>query len=251
VNPLVVDGQRAHRKTDLSSLQFGTPAQNGSPTSRMILLECYYSDPPWLCSSQRLEIEPCLINPGSESDRFEGAFLTDKPLDRLKLRRRPDNEAIFARLISTLARRDRLKALDRDAVALLLEHAARLADHAGKLSLVVEQVRDVAIEADYCARKTKRSAISRADVDEALNARIRRAARLRDRAQEAILERVALIDTTGAHVGQVNGLSVTELGGFVFGRPTRITCQVRPGTGKLSTSNVKSSLAVRFTRKAS
>jgi predicted ATP-dependent protease len=147
--------------------------------------------------------------------------------------RTPDNEAIFARLISTLARRDRLKAFDRDAIALLLEHAARLADHAGKLSLVVEQVRDVAIEADYCARKTKRSAISRADVDEALNARIRRAARLRDRAQEAILERVALIDTTGAHVGQVNGLSVTELGGFVFGRPTRITCQVRPGTGKV------------------
>lgn len=147
--------------------------------------------------------------------------------------RTPDNEAIFARLISTLARRDHLKALDRDAVALLLEHAARLADHAGKLSLVVEQIRDVAIEADYCARNAKRSAISRADVDEALNARIRRAARLRDRAQEAILERVALIDTTGAHVGQVNGLSVTELGGFVFGRPTRITCQVRPGTGKV------------------
>jgi predicted ATP-dependent protease len=66
-----------------------------------------------------------------------------------------------------------------------------------------------------------------------LASRIRRAARLRDRAQEAILEKVALIDTTGAHVGQVNGLSVTELGGFAFGRPTRITCQVRPGSGKV------------------
>ena len=75
--------------------------------------------------------------------------------------------------------------------------------------------------------------ITPADVDEALNARIRRASRLRDRAQEAILEQVTLIDTTGAHVGQVNGLSVTELGGFAFGRPSRITCQVRPGTGKV------------------
>jgi predicted ATP-dependent protease len=73
----------------------------------------------------------------------------------------------------------------------------------------------------------------RVDVDDALNARIRRAARLRDRAQDAILEQVALIDTTGAHVGQINGLRVTELGGFAFGRPTRITCQVRPGTGKV------------------
>ncbi len=82
---------------------------------------------------------------------------------------------------------------------------------------------------------TKRSAArsTRADVDEALNARIRRAARLRDRAQQSILEQVAMIDTTGAHVGQVNGLSVIELGGFAFARPTRITCQVRPGTGKV------------------
>jgi predicted ATP-dependent protease len=51
--------------------------------------------------------------------------------------------------------------------------------------------------------------------------------------QDAILEKVALIDTVGTHVGQINGLSVTELGGFSFGRPTRITCQVRPGSGKV------------------
>jgi predicted ATP-dependent protease len=47
------------------------------------------------------------------------------------------------------------------------------------------------------------------------------------------LENVALIDTTGARTGQVNGLSYIELGGFAFGRPTRITCQVRPGSGRV------------------
>ena len=147
--------------------------------------------------------------------------------------RTPEHEAILARLISTFARRNELKPLDRDAVALVLEHAARLADHAGKLSLVVEHVREILIEADHSARKAKRDTIVRADVDDALHARIRRAARLRDRAQEAILEQVALIDTIGAHIGQVNGLSVTEFGGFSFGRPARITCQVRSGTGKV------------------
>jgi len=75
--------------------------------------------------------------------------------------------------------------------------------------------------------------VTRADVDRALAARIQRASRLRDRAQEAILEKVALIDTTGSQVGQINGLSVIELGGFAFGRPSRITCRVRPGSGKL------------------
>jgi lon-related putative ATP-dependent protease len=149
------------------------------------------------------------------------------------LARTPENEATLARLLATLAQRDGLCALECDAVALVLEHAARLADHAGKLSLVVEQLRDVLIEADFCAREAKHSVISRDDVEQALAARIRRAARLRDRAQEAILEKVALIDTDGAHIGQINGLSLTELGGFSFGRPTRITCQVRPGSGKV------------------
>ncbi len=147
--------------------------------------------------------------------------------------RTAENEAVLARLLAALAQRDKLNALDRDAVSLVLEHAARLADHAGKLSLVVEQLREILIEADFCAHDAKRSVITRADVDRALTARIRRAARLRDRAQEAILEKVALIDTEGTHVGQINGLSVIELGGFTFGRPTRITCRVRPGSGKV------------------
>ena len=108
------------------------------------------------------------------------------------------NETLLARLLADLARREGLNALDSDAVALMLEHAARLADHAGKLSLVVEQLREVLIEADFRAREAKRSVISRADIDDALNARIRRAARIRDRAQEAVLEKVALIDTEGA-----------------------------------------------------
>lgn len=147
--------------------------------------------------------------------------------------RTPENEALLARLLAMLAQRDGLLALDREAVALVLEQAARAAEHAGKLSLVLEQLRDVLIEADFCAREAKRDVIARADVQQAIDARIRRAARVRDRAQELILENVALIGTEGTHVGQINGLSVVELGGFSFGRPTRITCQVRPGSGKV------------------
>ncbi len=94
-------------------------------------------------------------------------------------------------------------------------------------------MRETLIEADFCAREAGREAIARADVERALQARVRRASRLRDRAQETIIERIALIDTEGARVGQINGLSVIEIGGFAFGRPTRITCQTRPGAGKV------------------
>ncbi len=147
--------------------------------------------------------------------------------------RTPATEAAHARMIAALARRDGLKPVDRAGTALMIEHAARLADHANKLTLVVDQIDDVLTEADFCAGKSGRSVISRVDVETAIAQRIRRSSRLRDRAQEHILQDLALIDTSGARVGQVNGLSVAELGGFRFGRPTRITCRVRPGSGKL------------------
>jgi len=148
-------------------------------------------------------------------------------------RRNPENEAVLARLVAAIAERKDLRALERDAVARVLEHAARLAEHSEKLSLLTERLQDVLIESDFRARQAGREKIARADVQQALDARIHRAARIRDRMQESILEDVALIDTDGAKPGQINGLSVMQLGGFSFGRPTRITCQVRPGTGKV------------------
>jgi lon-related putative ATP-dependent protease len=149
------------------------------------------------------------------------------------LTRTPENEAVLARLVASIARGEGLKAFDRGAIIRVLEQAARLADHAGKLTLVVEQLREVLIEADYWAAEEKRDIVSRADVERALASRIARAARLRDRVQESILENVALIDSGGTHVGQINGINVVELGGFAFGHPARITCQVRPGSGKV------------------
>jgi lon-related putative ATP-dependent protease len=147
--------------------------------------------------------------------------------------RTPATEAAHARLIAALARRHGLKPVDRAGTALMIEHAARLADHASKLTLVVDQLDDVLAEADFWAGKTNHAVISRADVETAIEQRIHRSSRLRDRAQESILQEVALIDTTGTRIGQVNGLSVVELAGFRFGQPTRITCRVRPGSGKV------------------
>jgi lon-related putative ATP-dependent protease len=147
--------------------------------------------------------------------------------------RTPENEAALARVVATMTRRAGLRPFDRQAMALVLEHAARLAEHADKLTLLVDRLRDIATEADFRARQAGRTVVSLADVESTLAERVRRAARLRDRAQEAILHKVSLIDTTGSRVGQINGLSVFELGGFAFGRPTRITCQARPGSGKV------------------
>ncbi len=147
--------------------------------------------------------------------------------------RSAESEAMLARVVASILTSERLKPMEREGVGRLIEHCARFAGHASKLTLLVEEIRDLLAEADHWATDANHRSITRADVQKAIDQRIERNARLRDRMHESILKDIALVATSGEHVGQINGLSVVELGGFAFGRPTRITCRARPGSGKV------------------
>jgi lon-related putative ATP-dependent protease len=149
------------------------------------------------------------------------------------MNRSPESEALLARLIASLVSEGGLRPLERDAVAAMVEIAARLANDSGKLMVLVDDIRDLVTEADFWAAAANRKTCQRADVERAFAERIRRAARVRDRMQESMLKKVALVDTSGARIGQINGLSVVEMGGVPFGWPTRISAQVRPGAGRV------------------
>lgn len=144
-----------------------------------------------------------------------------------------ENDLLYARLIGTIARREGLKPFDRTGVARVIEHGSRLAGDSGKLSVHMESLADVLREADYWASQNGNGAVTAEDVQRAIDARTYRSDRLRERVQEEILRGTLLIDTEGERVGQVNGLSVIELGGFAFGRPSRISARVRMGRGEV------------------
>jgi predicted ATP-dependent protease len=74
-------------------------------------------------------------------------------------------------------------------------------------------------------------------VDEALAAQERRVNLIEDKVQELIEAGTIAIDTTSALVGQVNGLSVVDLGDHAFARPSRITARV--GLGAEGVVNVE------------
>jgi lon-related putative ATP-dependent protease len=147
--------------------------------------------------------------------------------------RTPEGEAMLARILATLARAEGARPLDRDAVARAVEHAARLAGDQERLTLLVEHLRDLVVEAGHWAGAAGRATASRADIGRAIDEQRRRLERPQLLTREAILRGLALIDTDGARVGQVNGLSVLGLGSLAFGRPTRITARVRPGGGRI------------------
>ncbi|MBI2286695.1 MAG: AAA family ATPase [Nitrosomonadales bacterium] len=150
-----------------------------------------------------------------------------------RIERNADTHLLYARLISTLTRKEALLPFDRSAVARVIEHSARLAGDAERLSTHMRSVADLLREADYWAREAGQAVVQAADVQRAIDTQIRRQDRLRDRLYEAILRDTWMIATQGEVTGQINGLSVIELGNFAFAQPTRITATTRLGEGEL------------------
>jgi len=149
------------------------------------------------------------------------------------LERTPETNLLFARFIATRARGDKLLPFERDAVARVLDFGSRSAGDTRKITANVERMVELLHEADHRARQAGGAAIGAAAVDGAIEAQRHRAGRLRAQVQEAILRGKVLIDTAGAAVGQVNGLSVFALGDFAFAEPVRITATTRLGEGQV------------------
>ena len=148
--------------------------------------------------------------------------------------RTEENHQAYVRLIASIVQQHSLRHVDAGGTARLIEEGSRFADDREKLSIEIGTLADLIREADYWAQESGDPLISAAAVQRAIDERTQRSDRLRDRAQEGIEREIVLIDTAGEKVGQINGLSVLQLGDFAFGKPTRITARVRMGGGRVT-----------------
>jgi lon-related putative ATP-dependent protease len=162
------------------------------------------------------------------SDLFKVAADFDYRMDRNET-----SQQLYARLIATLANKEALRPLDRSAVARIIEHSARLLGDKEKLLTHTRSLTDILREADYWATQNDHVCVTRDDVQQAISERIHRVDRVREHIQEEIRRGTLLIDTTGSRTGMVNGLSVIDMGNFMFGRPSRITARTRMGEGQV------------------
>lgn len=141
------------------------------------------------------------------------------------------NECEYAKLIGSLSKKKGLRSLNRQAVARVIEYAARLAGNAGKLTAHISSIGDLLRESDYWARKSNAKQIGKNHIEQAIEAQIYRADRVKKSMLEEIQKGTILIDVKGERVGQINGLVVYDFSNYSFGKPSRITAQVRMGSG--------------------
>jgi lon-related putative ATP-dependent protease len=149
------------------------------------------------------------------------------------IERTENNELQLAQLIATISRREQLKPLDKYAIARVIEESSRHAGDSEMLSTQIRRMADLVREAHYWAGRNSQAVIGAEDVVNAIDGQQRRMRRIHDRLQRETLRNTILIDTEGEITGQVNGLSVIQLGDYLFGRPTRITARLSLGSGKV------------------
>ena len=169
---------------------------------------------------------------GQHDPDFAGLFKVAADFDD-RLDRSDENEQLLARLIAGLVRKNDLRPFDRAAVARVIEHSARLVGDSERLSGHIGGLGDLLRECDYWAGVVTHDTVSSEEVDKAIDSQVHRMDRIKDRLQEEVLRETIAIDTTGAHVGQVNGLAVLQMGDFAFGKASRITARIRLGKGEV------------------
>ncbi|HJV60937.1 MAG TPA: AAA family ATPase [Albitalea sp.] len=163
---------------------------------------------------------------------FEQLFRVVADLDD-DLPRTPAMQRDMARTLLAQAAAKGLLRPDAPALAQLIDHAARRAGDATRVSAGVRRLLDVLHEADHLARRAGRDHLGAEDVAAALAARRARAGRADERMRDATLRGIVAVATAGEHVGQVNGLAAYQIGDEPFGIVTRISATTRLGDGEV------------------
>ncbi|MGB9430999.1 MAG: AAA family ATPase, partial [Candidatus Acidiferrum sp.] len=152
----------------------------------------------------------------------------------------------YAGRIRTLSEKENLFPFDRGAFAAILEHGVRKAGRRNKVTARFVDIADLAREAHYAAAAAGENVVRAAHVRTAIASKVERHNLIETRIREMMEEGTLLVNLTGSHTGQVNGLSVLEIGGYSFGKPVRITASV--GLGKAGLINIEreANLSGRF-----
>jgi len=219
-------------------------------TLRTGLIDIQTYDPLFGFSAASLKPEPIQINVKvimiGDTDLYHMLYFRDDDFKKIfKIRadfdfEMPKNKGTvtqYLRFVKMLCDDEKLLPFDATALAQLIEFGVRLAGRQQKISTRFNIIADVAREASYWARREKATVVACDHIERTIDERIYRVKLVEEKIQEMIDDGRIMIDTEGAEIGQVNGLSVYDIGEHAFGKPSRITA--RTSLGRSGVINVE------------
>lgn len=142
-----------------------------------------------------------------------------------------DDDSIqrYAHLVARKCRELGLNHFDPTGVAEVINYGSRIPEDQKKLSTKLMQISDLVSEASFWASQDGKGLVNADHVKKALDEKVYRSNMYEQKIQEFIDRDILLIDTSGEKEGQINGLSVSMLGDYMFGKPSRITARTFVG----------------------
>ena len=153
------------------------------------------------------------------------------------MRRDQEHQLAYAQWVGALCNDEGLPHFDPGGVERLIEFGVRQAGDRDKVLASYAALGDLVREAAFWARKEDSQLVSARHVEKALDSRVFRSNRIEEDIRELIANGTILVDIAGKKIGQVNGLSVIEIGAYAFGRPSRVTASV--GMGQAGIINIE------------
>ncbi len=147
-----------------------------------------------------------------------------------EVRETPANVKKYVQFVARVVNEEELHPFDRGAVKEVIEHAFKLVDHQGKMSIRFSEIVRLIRESSYWAKQRKHKNVHHQDVHKAIEEENYRRNLPEEKIQNAIREKTYKFDVDSAKVGQINGLAVYNLGDYSFGKPTRITVSTYIGS---------------------
>ena len=135
----------------------------------------------------------------------------------------------LARFVHSFSEKEGMLPLDKGAMAKLVEYTSRLSDSQDKLSTRFNEVGEIVAEASTWARLSKKKLVTSEFIEKTLAERIERVKKYDSLYMEMIKENTLIINTDGAEVGVINGLTVLSIGDYTFGKPAKITANTYMG----------------------
>ena len=190
-----------------------------------------------------LDLKVILIG---DDNIYQTLFSVDRDFKKLfKIKVEFEDDAPFntenihklARFMAGYCAQEQLPPLTREAVAKVVEYASKLADDQTKLSTKFDNLAQVIGEAATWAKMSRSKIVTEEHIKRALSESVERVKKYDSKYMEMIEDNTLLISTSGSAVGQINGLTVMNIGTYSFGKPVKITANTY--TGKSGIINIE------------
>ncbi len=158
-----------------------------------------------------------------EDEEFNKIFKIKADFD-YKMTRSAKNIQHYVSFVASRTMKEDLLPFDRSAIATIVEYGSRMVEDQNELSTQFGTLKDLTIEADFIAREGASKVVKRQHVEQALDEKYYRLNMIEEHIYEALKNEDILISVTGQKIGQINALTVYDMGDYSFGKTCRITC---------------------------